>query len=360
MGYPKLQINFLRFTNKELFLSLVIVIVPCLYAISDVLDLKTISNFLILFLSLGFLFALNNYKISLFRSKSILLAFIIAGILSLPNQSRLYVSIIPLTSLLFINKLPSFSKHFAENFKYIVLFSSLLSFALFTNQVEYLQSEARFTTSDNGNSVCLIFLLFAELLITSRVSFSLLPSVVLSFLFLGNRSSAFLLFAMPFPLNPVILGLFCLLCLLLSYGVITFDFLLNNPYFTNRIETGNALIFNIRYQYFLEFINNRPLETLFMTDPEIMNIYHHLMPGEINANPHNSFIDFFLRDKFIGLINLAIWITSMITIKFNIWAAVTSRACYDTFFMVGPMFVIPNYYIYYKFCLLITRLRNRI
>ena len=163
-----------------------------------------------------------------------------------------------------------------------------------------------------------------------------------------SRRFMFFLFAMPWPLVPeIVMVSMAIIALALSLGFLTIEMLNSYDFLVARAESGNSLLANIRGTFIFHFLQEFEPKVLISHDNSyLLSTYPHLpVGGSGYINPHNSFIELILRDKFFGFLSIFIWLSCLPVMPTRVWISITCRAFYDSFFISGPMDIILFYYI---------------
>jgi hypothetical protein len=344
--FPKIHL-----TAKAGLASICIFLVTASYATIRISPSSTINNILILFFSIilvSLLSGINLRKLSHFNLVFLFLFFHFSA-LSLMFNPRFYVGVLPYTGLLF-----SRQRFFVPEYSFFltraaIFFAGCFSSFIFYLQITTLRDFYGFVSGVNGNSIVIIFLMISELILCGKVTFLHLPLILFSILILGNNSALFLLFAMPWPLVPEVFVFgAAVFALLLSLGFLPMDSVYSSNALLKVSSFTKETLFNdVRGTYILHFLEEFEFKIFISHDNAYLLQTFPQLPvgGSGYINPHNSFIQLILRDKLLGILSTFIWFSCLPAMPARIWIAITGRACFDSFFVGGPLDILLFYFI---------------
>ena len=175
------------------------------------------------------------------------------------------------------------------------------------------------------------FAIIAEIFYFGKPSRFYILLILISFFVFGNRSSFFLM--ATFLKNKISIWLFImtsLIMILITYGeVLSPDFM--------RFLFQEGGFFHRTYQetrtiYFGEFIDNFDFLNLKYS---AWHFFEVPLTGSGFYDLHNSFLTIIVRDSYLGIFKVFLWIISAYYIPFPVFAAVSLRAFHDSFLLGG-------------------------
>ncbi|HEY0666726.1 MAG TPA: hypothetical protein VGD22_01035 [Sphingobacteriaceae bacterium] len=240
-------------------------------------------------------------------------------------SATLLASLFPLVGFLFSgeNRVSPASKRIFRYSIYCSIFLCYVAFFIFPPDFG--------TASHNYLSVLIVYAFVAEIIYFGNPTKLYIPLILLSFFFIGNRSSIFLL--LPYMKSKLTIILFCVVAVLFiaitlgeidAFGTLKFLFqeggLLNRSYKETR---GDYLDEFLRG---FDFFNLGYDKWSFNSIPETSNGFYDL---------HNSFLTIIVRDSYLGLFKIALWISQILFLPIGFFMGISFRAYYDTFLLGG-------------------------
>ncbi len=276
-------------------------------------------TYLVGFLLVSSLFFLVKISVSNFLVFLIISLFLF-GISPSPT---IIVTLFPTLGFLFSGKLKFQGSNHLTKYLTVSLYLFFVLFYLFVGEDS--------SASHNYLSVIIVYAAIAEYLLFKSISKSYIPLILFCFFIIGNRSSIFLLILF-FRSRFFIVAFLALafLFILMTIGEIEifkiFQVLFNEGGILNRsyVETRGSYIdeFLSKFNFFrLSYSNWK-----FSQVPETSNGFYDL---------HNSFLTLIVRDSYLGLFKLFLWILQLIFLPFGLFTGITLRANYDTFLLGG-------------------------
>jgi hypothetical protein len=185
--------------------------------------------------------------------------------------------------------------------------------------------------SHNYLSVILVYILIVEFLIYRSISKWYIPLILFSFFIIGNRSSIFLLMlffrSKIFVTSFLFMGLFFIL---MTLGEI--EIFGNFQLFFDEGGILNRSYGETRGSYIEEFLSKFNFFDLsyrkwnFFEVPQTLEGFYDL---------HNSFLTLIVRDSYLGLFKIILWVSQILFIPFGMFTGISMRAYYDTFLLGG-------------------------
>lgn len=272
---------------------------------------------LLLIISLGLV-----KQLTLEMFAAVLLFSIILTLIS--PSATLMASLFPLIGFLFSGEIIKSEEH-GKIYRYSIYFSILVFYLLF-----YVLPESG-TASHNYLSILMVYALVAEITFFGKPTRLYIPLILLSFFLLGNRSAIFLL--LPFMKSKFSIILFCgvtaiFLAITLgqldAFGALQFLFqeggILNRSYKETRGDYIEEFLAGF------DFFNLNYDKWNFASIPETSSGFYDL---------HNSFLTIIVRDSYLGLFKVFLWISQIFFLPIGFFMGLTFRAYYDTFLLGG-------------------------
>lgn len=187
------------------------------------------------------------------------------------------------------------------------------------------------SASHNYLSVILVYILITEFFIYRSISKWYIPLILFSFFIIGNRSSIFLL--MLFFRNKLFVISFLsigIVFVLMTIGEIevfgNFQLLFEEGGLLNRSYGETRGIYIDEFLTKFDFFSLSYKKWNFSDVPQTIDGFYDL---------HNSFLTIIVRDSYLGLFKILLWVLQILFMPFGMFSGISMRAYYDTFLLGG-------------------------